>query len=234
MKNYIELNNINSNTIRGLLISTLPPIIKPKMRTQIEEIDGRDGDIVTPLGFSAYTKEFTIGLYDNFDIDEIIEYFNSAGTVVFSNEEGKYYNYQIIDQIDFEKLLRFRQATVKMHVQPFKYSTTDNSKTFDVTNLTSINISNMGNIYSKPVLTIKGTGDIGIYLNNEQIFAIALGDIGQIIIDTENMEAYLGNTLLNRIVVGNYDNFKLPIGKSKITWSGTVTEIQIQNFSRWI
>ena len=123
MRNYIILNGISSNTISGLLISTLPSISKPKIRTQTEEIDGRDGDIVTKLGYSAYDKEIEIGLYGNFDINEVIEYFNSEGTVVFSNENDKYYNYQILEQIDFEKLIRFKTAKVKMHVQPFKYPT---------------------------------------------------------------------------------------------------------------
>lgn len=121
MRDYIILNGVNSNTITGLLISNLPPITKPKIRTQTEEIDGRDGDIVTKLGYSAYDKELEIGLYGDFDIDDVIAYFNSEGTVTFSNEPDKFYNYQILDQIDYEKLIRFKKAKVRMHVQPFKY-----------------------------------------------------------------------------------------------------------------
>jgi len=123
MRNYIILNGQNSNSISGLLIQSLAPISKPQMRTQTEEIDGRPGDIVTDLGFSSYDKEITIGLYGNFDINEVIAYFNSQGVVTFSNEPDKYYNYQIYDQIDFERLVRYRTATVTMHCQPFKYST---------------------------------------------------------------------------------------------------------------
>ena len=131
MRSTITLNGINSNTIEGLLIQKLPPISKPLMRTQIEEIDGRDGDVITKLGFSAYNKEITIGLYGDFDINQIIQYFTSQGTVVFSNEPDKYYYYQIIDQIDFERLIRYRTATVTMHCQPFKYSTTEGTQVFD-------------------------------------------------------------------------------------------------------
>lgn len=126
MRSTITLNGKSSEEISGLLIQSLPPISKPLMRTQIEEIDGRDGDITTKLGYSAYDKEITIGLYGDFDINEVIAYFNSEGIVTFSNEPDKYYYYEILDQIDFERLIRFRTATVTMHCQPFKYSTTEN------------------------------------------------------------------------------------------------------------
>lgn len=234
MRNYIILNGISSQTISGLLIQSLSPISKPKIKTQIEEIDGRDGDIITPLGYGAYDKEISIGLYGNFDIDEVIKYFDSKGTIIFSNEPDKYYNYEIIEQIDFERLIRFRTANVKIHVQPFKYSTEDNQKVFNITDETSIQIRNAGNIYSRPVLTITGTGTIDLYLNNIQLFAINMGSYTSIIIDTNNMNAYNGSTLLNRNVAGNYDDFKLNVGKNTISWSGAISQIEIDNYSRWI
>lgn len=362
MRNYIILNGISSSTISGLLIQNLPPISKPKQRVEVEEIDGRDGDIVTTLGYGAYDKEIKIGLYGNYDIDEIIEYFNSSGTVVFSNEEDKYYNYQIIEQIDFEKLIRYKTATVKMHVQPFKYSLTDSEKTFNINNdllsfsnysrttnevtvaysngtltvsgtatsdteinlpitdltlesgsytlnalasgtnpsvcsirlindtidnsfgdtdITLVNgttesisatlteaetynyiyfsiesgtavnftldlqlinndttgcisIRNAGNYFSRPTITIYGSGNIDLYLNDLQVFEINLGSYTSITIDTNNMNAYNGSTLLNRNVTGSYDNFKLKVGNNTVSWSGTITQIEISNYSRWL
>lgn len=126
--NYITLNGYKSTLIKGLLISELPPISKPMQRTSVEEIDGRDGDVVTKLGYAAYDKKMTIGLFGDFNIDNIIQYFDSEGTVVFSNEPDKLYRYEIVNQIDFERLLRFRTATVVFHVQPFKFSAVDDYK----------------------------------------------------------------------------------------------------------
>ena len=144
MRNYIELNGKSSAEINGLLIQELPPISKPKMRNRVEEIDGRAGDIITQLGFKAYDKTIKIGLYGDFDLDDVISYFNSSGQVVFSNEPDKYYNYQILDQIDYERIIRFRTAKIKMHVQPFKYSSVEGTKTFTSFTNNQITIKNNG------------------------------------------------------------------------------------------
>lgn len=165
MMNYIVLNGVKSDSINGLMICKLPAIVKPKIRTQIEEIDGRDGDLITPLGYSAYDKTFEIGLYGDFNIDEIIAYFDSKGTVTFSNEDDKYYKYDIIDQIDFERLLRFKTATVTMHVQPFKYSLVDVMKSFvinpnliELTNFTKTTNGITVTTTEEGLITVAGTG----------------------------------------------------------------------------
>lgn len=367
MRNSIILNGQSSDEITGLLIQELPPISKPAIRTEVEIIDGRDGDISTKLGYSAYDKELSIGLYGDFDINEIIAFFNSEGTVTFSNEEDKYYYYQIFQQIDFERLVRFRTATVKLHVQPFKFSTEETPRTFNVNpnllnipnftkttngvtltvangNITvtgtpsaatefyvptgglnlpagsytlsalasgtrvaaasirligsvpsdadtfggtykglidgtevsqtatlsaaktfnylwfyittggalnfsmtasvesstpnqSITISNEGNIFSRPQITLTGTGTINLSLNGDQLFVVNLGETeNSITIDTTALEATYEATglLANRAVDGDYDNFKLNIGSNTITWSGNLTAITINNYSRWI
>ena len=125
MKNYVIINGVNSLTITGLAISKLPSISKPPLRVMTEEINGRDGDLITDLGYGAYDKELVIGLYGNYDINEVIGFFNQEGTIVFSNENDKYYNFKIINQIDYEALIKFRTATISLHCQPFKYPLTE-------------------------------------------------------------------------------------------------------------
>lgn len=380
MNNFIILNGIDSRTIPGLIISTLPPITKPQMRSSVETIDGRDGDLITKLGFSAYDKEITIGLAKNYNVDDVIAYFNNnqSGKVTFSNEPDKYYNYTILEQIDFEKLLRFKKAKVKFHIQPFKYSNVEREVSFSnsekvlTDNLLEINtptnslagidftlvdddtfildgtatyghqislntgnqtwepgeykisfellegsysqigsgafgflfylandlqelnslfnnsgsmvitineettaspylwigygeqafaefdnakfqiqvkkvittyasntikVKNIGNYISKPIITITGIGIVNLALNNHQMFSIDLGEeTTTIVLDIANMEAYNKNTneLMNRKVQGNYDNFNLNVGLNNITWGGSVSMIQIENYSRWI
>lgn len=126
MINYVIINGVNSNTKTGLAINELPPITKPSMRTQTEEIDGRDGDIITKLGYSAYDKTITIGLFGTgYDVNDIISFFTSEGTITFSNEPDKYYKFTMLEQIDVESLLRFKTASITFHCQPFKYPSTE-------------------------------------------------------------------------------------------------------------
>ena len=233
--NYIILNGKKSNLLNGLIISTLPPISKPKIRFTAEEIDGVDGDIISKLGYGAYDKTFDIGLSYNYNIDDIIEYFNSEGQVVFSNEPDKYYNYTILNQIDFEKLIRFKTAKITMHVQPFKYSTVESTKTYNFSqDNQSLTVRNNGNIYSKPIITLFGSGTINLSLNGNEVLIIALN--GSITLNMQTQNAYDPDTLdyLNRSVTGDLKNLYLKVGANTISWSGNITKVEIDYCSRWI
>lgn len=236
---YIVLNGKKSSSIPGLIISKLSPITKPAIRVRTEQIDGRDGDIVTKLGYSAYDKTIEIGLSYGYNMDDIIDYFNTSGKVVFSNEPDLYYNYAIYNQIDFTKLIRFKKAKITLHVQPFKYSDSESEKTFDLSSGSgeSVYIRNNGNYESRPTFTIRGAGDINLSINGMQILTINLASVGQtIIIDSSEMNAFNADrsALLNRLVSGNYDDVILRVGKNEISYTGSVSEIRIDNYSRWL
>ena len=231
MISYVELNGEKSTSVKGLIIQSLPPISKPKMRTSKEEIDGRDGDIVTKLGYSAYDKEVGIGLHGDFDIDDAIAFFDSEGEVVFGNEPDKYYRYSILEQIDFERLIRFRTAKVKMHVQPFKYDAVD--RVFEAVGQKSVTLRNRGNVASRPTVTVYGSGTVELSVNAVTVLTLAIVD-GYITIDAEEMNAYNGDTLMNRHVSGDYSDLTLNVGENVISCSGDVTEIKVEDYSRWV
>ena len=236
---YVVINGVSSKSIKGLLIQSLPPISKPAIRTEVEEIDGRDGDVVTTLGYSAYDRPMLIGLKGDFNIDDIIEYFNSSGQVVFSNEPDKVYNFAIYEQIDFEKLIRFRTANVVLHVQPFKTSAEELPITWtntDSATIANISVRNTGNIYSKPTITIKGSGAVNIYVNNKQVLEVELGGTTTTaIIDVVGMNATdTDGNYINRQVTGDYNNLVIPVGINTVKVTGALTSVEIDKYSRWI
>lgn len=237
--NYIILNDKKSTIVQGLLIQELPPISKPQIRTNIETIDGRDGDIITRLGYAAYDKELLIGLKKGANVDDVISYFvnNDSGRITFSNEPDFYYRFDLLEAINFERLVRYKQAKVKYHIQPFKYKLSEGNQDLNFSKTDSVTVINAGNIYSKPILTIRAIDTVTIMLNNSTVFTINFSDsiAETIIIDTAAMEAYdTSGNLKNRIVTGNYDRFYLPVGENTISITGNVIKCDIQNYSRWI
>ena len=225
--------NIDSTTIPGLIICELPPITKPKMKTSIIKIDGRDGDIVEELGYESYIKSISIGLARNYKIDEVIKYFTGSGTLEMSNEPNKIYNCKIIDKIDYEKLLRFKKAIVKFHTQPFKYLKNEKSIEQIITTQTSIKVNNIGLEISKPMITLEGTGTIDISVNNSTAFKYTFPENEtKVVIDSIEEEAYLDGTYKNRNMLGEFP--KLQVGENTITWTGTLTKIKVEPKSRWL
>lgn len=229
--NYIIFKNKYSKHIKGLLICELPPITKPKMRTSITTIDGKDGDIVDELGYESYTKTISIGLTWNFDINEIIDYFSGSGDLIMSNEPDKVYKVSILDGIDYERLVRFRTANVKFHVQPYKYLLNEPAFTLNITDETSIMVSNQGLIESKPIITLYGSGNVAIAVNGLDVFTINIDD-EYVVVDSMEEEAYKGSTLKNRKMTGDFPI--LQSGINTISWSGTLTKIIVEPKSRWL
>lgn len=238
IKPYIIINGQSSMGVNGLIVSTLPPVSKPAMRVEAEEIDGRDGDIVTQLGFSAYDKEIDIGLCDNFDINAVISFFNQSGKITFSNEPDKYYKFAQYNGIDFEKLVRYKTAKVAFHVQPFKYALNQSEQTFnfDITDTSGeLTITNSGNYISKPTIKLTGAGTVNLSINGIEVMTIDMSENPVIILNASEMNAYAPDTsLMNRNVTGNYENLVLATGINTISYTGTLSQIAIDNYSRWL
>lgn len=228
--NKIIWKDIESTEIRGLIICELPPITKPKMRVQETTIDGVDGSIIEELGYESYDKTIAIGLTKNFDIDEVIDYFTGEGNITFSNEPERYYKAKIIEQIDYERLLRFKTANVKFRVQPFKYELDESKVTLTESGKS---VLNNGLKESKPIMTIKGTGTIELSINNLLVFRYTFPEgENEVVIDSEKQDAYLGTILKNRNMTGEFPILKS--GSNIVSWSGNVTSILVEPKSRWI
>lgn len=228
--NKIIFKGVESTEIKGLLISELPPISKPKMRVQETNIDGVDGSIIEELGYESYDKTIKIGLTGKYDINEVIRYFSGAGNVTFSNEPDKYYKARIIDQVDYERLLRFRTANIKFRVQPFKYELDESSVTLTESGKS---VTNNGLETSKPRITITGSGTIELIVNGNTLFSYTFPENEtEVVIDSEKQDAYLGTTLKNRNMTGEFPIFQS--GDNIISWNGAITSIVVEPNSRWL
>ena len=230
--NYIIFDNKDSRDIKGLLISELPPISKPNMRAKETVIDGVDGSIIEELGYESYDKTIAIGLKIGADVDKVTEFFTGSGNVIFSNEPDKYYIARVIKNIDYARLLRYRVANVTFRVQPFKYDRVEVSRQA-TSERTSMIVENIGNHTSKPLITITGTGTVELTVNGNKVCQYSFpADENTVILDSEKQDAYLGNTLKNRNMYGDFPIFKK--GNNAISWSGAVESVKVERYSRWL
>ena len=232
--NYIIWKGQDSRGLKGLIISELPPITCPSIKTQVTEIEGKDGDIIDYVGYSAYDKWVKIGLHGVYKIDEISKFFSGSGKVTFSNEPEKYYIAEIIDQIDFERFVKFRIANIKFHTQPFKYLVDEKPVETDITEeIKEIKVINLGTEDSRPIFTLTGTGIIEISINGYTKFQVNIDD-SYLTVDSKLEECYKDNlnTLKNRNMGGEFPI--LQPGENVITWTGNLTKLKIQPESRWI
>lgn len=229
---FIIWKGVKSTEIKGLLICQLPPITKPQMRVSETVIDGRDGSIIEELGYEPYDRPLSIALRGDFDIDEVIKYFTGEGEIVFSNEPDKVYRARIHAKIDYNRLLRFRQANVLFRVQPFKYAFNEEISTTSG-EATMFEVVNKGLETSRPKMTITGNGTIEISVNGVGVFEYTFPEgENQVVIDSEKEDAYLGNVLKNRNMNGEFPI--LQSGKNKIEWTGDVESIDVEVRSRWL
>ena len=152
---------------------------------------------------------------------------------MYKRQPDKVYKAQIIEKIDYERLIRFKTAVVKFYTQPYKYLKDEKSIILDINNETSLKITNVGLEKSKPIITLEGTGTIEISLNGFNLFKYVFPENEtKVVIDSLEEEAYLDNVLKNRNMLGTFPIFE--VGENTISWSGNLTKISIEPKSRWL
>ena len=128
------------------------------------------------------------------------------------------------NQIEFTKILRNhenRAFTVNFRCQPFWYQ--ENVPEITITTSGTF-VTNPGSVYSEPVITVHGSGEITLMVGMTIVELDGITD--SITLDTPLMEAYKGVTSMNSCMSGDFPTL-LP-GSNVISWTGNVTKVVIQ------
>lgn len=221
---------INSETIRGLIICKEPPISSPSKRINEITIDGKNGTIVEELGYKSYTKAVEIGLTQNANVNDILSYFSGSGHLTFNCESDKYYKASIYSKIDLDKLLRYRTGKIEFYCQPFKYDIDDKFEV--VTN----SIINGGNIYSEPIIRLEKQTEsvIDVAINNVRFKYTFNTNDTYAEIDCEEMNAEFEGLNRNRNLEIGFDFPRLEVGTNAIIRHDGDATIKIKRRNRWL
>ena len=204
MTDYFIWNGVDCRT-KGIHVSELPPITIPLERSKQTNVPGRPGSLTQLEGDDVYDDMIltaTCFIADPEQIPVIAAWLKGKGTVTFANRTGGHYNARIANWYK------------------------DNIS--DVTITTSgSTITNPGSVYSEPLITLTGSGDITLMVGTT---IVELTDITTgIVLDCSLKEAYLGTALMNDHMSGDFPVLKP--GLNAISWTGNVTSIVIS--PRW-
>lgn len=230
MYQYFTFKGINSLDM-GVVMLKAPSIYKPTKRVNEIQIAGRNGSLHEDTNtYENYTKEAECHVMDKSQIDKVCEWLTGYGEVTFSSEPDKVYRAFIKNQIPFNNILvNLNDFLVQFDCFPFKYSVNraDEEKTLTA----PTTIYNQGTIYSEPTITIYGTGNVTLMIN-EKGYTIS-GIDGYVTINSEMQEVYKGNTNKNN----SYSAMDFPrfeVGANEISWTGNVTRVEITPMWRYL
>lgn len=226
MNDYFIWNGTRC-TEYGIYVSEQPPITIPLERMKQTVIPGRPGSLTTLEGEDVYddlTLTATCFIRDPALIPSIAAWLKGSGTVTFANRPGGFYHARVSNQIPFEKILRGNphcSFAVNFRCSPpFWYA----SGIEDLTITTgSYVLVNPGSVYSEPIITVYGSGDITLIINDSFVELEGVED--SIVLNSVIQEAYQGETLLNEKMEGDFPMLKP--GNNLISWTGDVSRTVI-------
>lgn len=220
---YFIFNDIRSDDM-SVIIERLPPIIKAPQKYNLVEVDNYPKSEIEELGYRAYEMPIPIG-FDGSKLENIYNWLQGSGKLVRSDEPNKYYDANILEQIEYERAIRFRKAIITFMVQPYKHMLHEG-----ITE--SLTVVNHGNVASLPKITVYGSGEAYLYINGIRVCDLTIDEY--MTIDSEIQEAYKGDlsNLKNRSMVGDFPEFK--VGINTISYTGNITKVETLARSRWL
>lgn len=225
----------------GLHIERKDVFSAPEYDAEFTSIPGRSGDlIVSNRRFANIKVAYTVFLKRK-TVSELSDVLRAVKGWLYTEPDRyheitdfydtDYLRYGVISgsldiEEQFNKLGSFR---VTFNCKPFKYR---------LDGLQEISVENGGSIFNpeaftaKPIITLKGSGDFSLTLQNSGYNKTwnFKGITDGVVCDSEQMNFYYGTTLLNDKVTG--DGFsELPPGETVLTVSGGVSKIKV--IPRW-
>ena len=212
----------------GILVNELPPIIKASRDINKITIPGRDGFLTEDLEtYGETVKACECTILDITMVDQVLAWLDGSGEVIFSNQLSRKYQACIINQIPFNRIMRkWYKFIVIFDCQPFAKMLTNAVQT-----LTSPGVVfNTGTYKAKPVIKVNGTGTIDLSINGDVIRLTNV--VGYVTIDSDLMDCYKDTLLQNNNMSGNFP--ELIVGPNAISWTGSVTSVEITPNWRYI
>lgn len=226
---YFTFNGQSSSDF-GLVISKKDIYSAPASDVSFVSVPGRNGDVLIDGNrFNNVTVSYDVALKDIKSRATAIKlWLCSVGYFVLTDTyQPTYFRMAAFSsnlKID-ELIENVGQAQISFNCKPFKYSFAGRET---VTLTDTGTVTNPEAFLSQPYIKITGTGNITLHIGSNS-YSIT-GVSSYIELDSELMAAYKGSVLCNDKI--NFTEFPvLPPGTNSISWTGTVSKVEI--IPRW-
>ena len=217
---YFIFKTVNSKDM-GILVNEPPPISKTPRDINEVVIPGRDGFLTEDYEtYRGTVKTCECTLLDIATVDLVLGWLDGSGEVIFSNQSDRKYQACILNQIPFNQIIeQWHKFVVIFDCQPLARTLTNTVQTLTKPGA----IVNTGTAKSKPIIKVYGTGAIDLSVNGNVIHLTNVSSY--VTIDSDLMDCYKGTVLKNTDMSGEFP--ELVVGENTISWTGTVTSVEI-------
>lgn len=232
MRNYFIFNGIRSDEY-GVYITGGKIFDAPARDFEEIEIAGRDGILTMDRGrFLPIPHVYNAYIHEDFDSNlqglrnELLA---QRGTAILSDtfHPGEFYKAYFEKGFEVDPLMTLRHGSFEIEFtrDPRRFLLSGET----VTTLTeSGNITNPTKYNSKPLITVYGTGTLGI---GSETVTISYAD-EYTVLDSETQDAYKGTVNCNQYVTMTSDDFPvLPPGNTTFTLGTGITQVVL--IPRW-
>ena len=163
----------------GMRVTQQPTITIPKERLTDVTVPGRPGTLHLPEGASIYEDiELTATCYipESSQVPAIAAWLQGEGKVEFANRAGGFYYARLADIIQFNRIVRGRTALtfeLKFVCKPFWYALPIVTVSFSDQGYL---LHGEGTVFSEPIITVNGSGDITLMVNETTVYLNDLED----------------------------------------------------------
>ena len=222
---YMIINGFNTSTIPHCVVTDFGEAEAAKPHAESVDVYGLNGSYrVLDGSYESYERTISFYVPKLVDISTIVDKFQPKENVIeFSYQLGSYFYADFSGATYNRNGMHAWKIDVKLIMQPFRYQ-----KNVEPVVLTaSGTITNLGTIYSEPIVEVEGDGDISLTIGRKSMsLAIktkATIDCRQGKQNIYNATGAVQNTLRKR---GGF--LEIPTGKVGVSFAGTVRKITIR------
>ena len=222
---YFIWKGTNSNT-KHIRVQAKAPIIRPEERVEHVTIPGRAGELTQVEGehiYNSYIQTLTLIVDGKANVPAAEAWLTGEGMVTFDTQPTLQQRARIINAVTFSKHshnLDYWVGDVQFYCEPIKHAVSESA--INVTS-SGTSITNPGNLPAFPLLKVTGSGAVSIACGGKTIVIPSL--TSGWVIDCENKWILASGVPQYNAYTGDFP--VIPVGTSTMTFTGSITKIEV-------